>query len=117
MSAYMIYLLCILMGGTCLFAPSAHGTVYAPDLGGINCAATCSVNACGYEPSPGDVACGPMFPCGTRMYTELWGWRTCHDRGGAIDNDEFDVYVSGEEYKSNPWSGYVEAVWVLEVPK
>ena len=113
MTAAIILLFCLAFGGSCLFVPDANVTVYAPELGGHNCLEPCDQTAY-LEPLQYGIgaACGPSIPYGTRVYIDGIGWRTCNDRGGAIDDDEVDVLIRAAEYPS--WmSGLRGVVWVM----
>ena len=111
MNALLIYLFCIAFGGSCAFAESANVTVYAPELGGINCMEPCDRTAYLEELQYGiGAACGLSIKYGTEVYIEGVGWRVCNDHGGSIDNDEVDVLVEG--YPS--WiNGQRDVVWVF----
>ncbi len=53
-----------------------------------------NVTASGARTEPGvTVAAGPGVPFGTEVYIDGLGWRTVHDRGGAITNGKLDVAV------------------------
>lgn len=39
------------------------------------------------------LACPPMYPFGTKVDIEGFGVFTCEDRGGAIKNNHFDIYM------------------------
>jgi len=115
-TALAIYLVCIMTGGTCLFAEGAHVTEYAPLMGGINCQEPCELTASMTPVLYGTTAaCGPGIPFGTRVFVDQVGWRTCLDRGGAIEDDEVDVAVLPAEYLQRGISGYHDVVWVMEV--
>jgi hypothetical protein len=113
-TALIIFLLCMINGGNCLLVEDARVTEYVPELGGTNCAEPCDRTAYMTPIVYGETAaCGPDIPYGTEVYIQDVGWRTCQDRGGAIDNDEVDVAVLPEEYLVLGISGYRDVVWVL----
>lgn len=115
LAALIVYMMCILNGGTCLFVEQAHVTEYAPEMGGNNCEDPCDMTAYMTPVIYGETAaCGPNIPFGTQVYIEDVGWRTCQDRGGAIDDNEVDVAVSPEDYLRFGISGYHNVVWFLE---
>ena len=114
MNALLIYLFCFISGSSCIFVPGANVTVYAPELGGINCLEPCDRTAY-QEPLQYGIgaACGLDIKYGTKVYIEGVGWRVCNDHGGAIDNHEVDVLIRAREYPS--WmSGNRNVVWVLD---
>lgn len=112
--ALVIYLLCAANGVDCLFVKDAHITEYVPELGGNNCSEPCDMTAFMTPVIYGETAaCGPTIPYGTRVYIEGVGWRTCQDRGGAIDDDEVDVAVRPAEYLRLGIGGYRDVVWLL----
>lgn len=39
------------------------------------------------------LACPPNFPFGTKIHIETMGDYTCEDRGGAIKDNHFDIYM------------------------
>ena len=39
------------------------------------------------------LACPPEYPFGTKIEIETMGIYTCEDRGGAIKNNHFDIYM------------------------
>jgi 3D (Asp-Asp-Asp) domain-containing protein len=39
------------------------------------------------------LACPPNYPFGTKIAIEGYGMYTCEDRGGAIKNNHFDIYI------------------------
>jgi len=101
-------------GGNCLLVEDARVTEYVPELGGTNCSEPCDRTAYMTPIIYGETAaCGPDIPYGTEVYIQDVGWRTCQDRGGAIDNDEVDVAVLPEEYLLLGINGYRDVVWVL----
>lgn len=88
----------------------AKVTEYAPGLGGINCQEPCNITASGAPVEPGvTAACGPDYPFGTQVYIPGYGWRTCQDRGGMIENGEVDIAVEVEDLTW--WSGVVWVIW------
>jgi len=64
------------------------------------------------------IAMGPSFPFGTMVWIPNLAWLNgtgifeCHDRGGAIDNSDIDVYVGGNQLKMY-WSDKME-VYIIE---
>lgn len=42
------------------------------------------------------IACPPSYPFGTKIELEGYGVRVCEDRGGAIQGNRIDIYVSTE---------------------
>jgi hypothetical protein len=113
-TALIIFLLCMINGGNCLFVEDARVTEYVPELGGTNCSEPCDRTAYMTPIIYGEtVACGPDIPYSTEVYIQDVGWRTCQDHGGAIDNDEVDVAVLPDEYLVLGISGYRDVVWVL----
>ena len=115
MTSLIILLFCIATGDHCLYEPAANVTVYAPELGAHNCMEPCDLAAY-LEPLQYGVgaACGPSIPYGTQAYIDGGGWRTCNDRGGAIDDDEIDVLIRAEEWPWALWmSGRRGVVWVM----
>jgi 3D (Asp-Asp-Asp) domain-containing protein len=93
--------------------PDAHVTLYAPEMGGINCSGDCTIAAFG-NPLDYDVgvACGPSWPWNTPVYVTGFGWKRCQDRGGAIDDDEVDVLVYADQYTNTlHLTGNVPVVW------
>ena len=112
--ALAFYLFCIASGGQCMYVENAHVTEYAPELGGHNCQEPCDLTAFMTPLIYGETAaCGPSIPYGTRVYIEGVGWRTCQDRGGAIDDDEVDIAVLPEDYLQFGFSGHRDVVWIL----
>ena len=39
------------------------------------------------------LACPPQYPFGVQIYIEGMGLYTCEDRGGAIKDNKFDIYM------------------------
>jgi len=117
LTALIIYLFCIMSGGSCVYEEEAHVTTYAPEFGdALNCMEPCDITASGLEVDYGrTIACGPSIPFGTKVYIDGWGWRTCDDRGGAINDDEIDIAVRAVDF--NYWSGNVGVVWIMEPVK
>jgi len=115
MNALLIFLFCFVTGSGCIFVPDANVTVYAPELGGINCEAPCDLTAYSLPLEYGiGAACGPSIRYGTKVYIESIGWRVCNDHGGAIDDDEVDVLIRASEYPS--WmSGERNVVWLFDI--
>ena len=114
MTAPLLLLFCLAIGGHCLYEPAARVTEYVPEWGGINCAPPCHLTASMTPVTPGvTAACGPSIPFGTRVYINDIGWRTCQDRGGAIDDDEIDVAVEPGEFMRLGINGHHAVVWVL----
>lgn len=112
-AARILFLICLISGGSCLFVPAAHITEYAPELGGINCLAPCDLTAYLEPIRYGETAaCGPSIPYGTQVYIESVGWRTCLDRGGAIDDQEVDIATHPDDLYTQ--SGYYDTVWILD---
>jgi hypothetical protein len=112
--ALAIYLLCVANGANCLYVQDAHVTEYVPELGGHNCEEPCNMTAFMTPILYGETAaCGPDIPYGTRVFIDSVGWRTCQDRGGAIDNDEVDVAVRAVDYLRLGINGYRDVVWLL----
>jgi 3D (Asp-Asp-Asp) domain-containing protein len=112
--ALAIYLLCVANGANCLYVQDAHVTEYVPELGGHNCEEPCNMTAFGTPILYGETAaCGPNIAYGTRVFIDGVGWRTCQDRGGAIDDDEVDVAVRPAEYLRLGINGYRDVVWLL----
>jgi hypothetical protein len=112
--ALAIYLLCVANGASCLYVQDAHVTEYVPELGGHNCEEPCNMTAFMTPILYGETAaCGPDIPYGTRVFIDGVGWRTCQDRGGAIDNDEIDVAVRAMDYLRLGINGYRDVVWLL----
>lgn len=113
-TALVIYLLCVANGVACVYVEDARITEYAPELGGHNCLEPCDRTAFMTPIIYGETAaCGPNIPYGTRVYIDRVGWRTCQDRGGAIEDDEVDVAVRPHEYLMRGINGFRSAVWVL----
>jgi len=112
MQALLIYLFCFVTSNQCQFVPDANVTVYAPELGGINCQEPCDLTAYSEPLQYGiGAACGLDIEYGARVYIEGVGWRTCNDHGGAINNNEVDILIRASEYPS--WmSGERDVVWV-----
>jgi 3D (Asp-Asp-Asp) domain-containing protein len=114
LAALMIYLFCLVNGGNCLYVEDARVTEYVPELGGTNCEEPCDLTAYMTPVIYGETAaCGPNIPYGTQVFIEDVGWRTCQDRGGAIDDDEIDVAVPPDEYLVSGISAHRTVVWVL----
>lgn len=114
MTATLLLLFCVASGGHCRHEPAARVTEYVPEWGGINCAEPCNLTASMTPVTPGvTAACGPSIPFGTRVYIEGVSWRTCQDRGGAIDNDEVDVAVKPIDYMMHGINGTHAVTWVL----
>lgn len=113
--ALVIYFLCLAgHPGGCAYEPAARVTEYAPALGGINCEEPCHITASMLPITYGvTAACGPHVPFGTLLYIESAGWRTCHDRGGAIDDDEVDVAVEPHQYLELGINGHHPLVWIF----
>ena len=112
--AWVIYMFCVANGGHCLYLENARVTEYAPEMGGNNCAEPCDRTAYMTPIIYGETAaCGPNVPYGTQVYIEYVGWRTCQDRGGAIEDDEVDVAVQPFDYLKMGITGYRPTVWVL----
>ena len=110
----ILYLLCVVSGGECLYVEDARVTEYVPELGGLNCEEPCDKTAYMTPVLYGETAaCGPDIPYATRVYIQDVGWRVCQDHGGAIDNDEVDVAVRPDEYLVKGYSGYRNVVWIL----
>ncbi len=112
--ALIIYILCLAAHpSACAYQPAARVTEYVPALGGINCQEPCDVTASMVPVTYGvTAACGPNIPFGTLVYLDPAGWRTCHDRGGAIDDDEIDVAVEAHRYDQHGINGYHPVVWI-----
>ena len=112
--ALVIYLLCLAAHpGQCVYEPAARVTEYVPAFGGINCEEPCNITASMLPVTYGlTAACGPNVPFGTLLYIESAGWRTCHDRGGAIDDDEVDVAVEPAQYFHLGINGRHPVVWI-----
>ncbi len=115
--------LCLAMGGECQ-AEESRVTVYAPQMGGINCEEPCDVTASGWPVMYGvTVACSPEHMWDW-VYLEGIGWRRCLDTGGWITGSDVDVAIPVEEcimveteYGEvcwHPWSDEREVVFVAE---
>ena len=114
MTAALILLFCMAFGGNCIHEPAARVTEYVPAWGGINCSEPCDLTASMTPVTAGvTAACGPGIPFGTRVFIEDVGWRTCQDRGGAIDDDEIDVAVEPEDFMLRGINGHHAVVWVM----
>ncbi len=114
MTAALILVFCIVTGGHCLHELAARVTEYVPEWGGHNCMEPCDLTASMTPVVPGvTAACGPGIPFGTRVFIEDVGWRTCQDRGGAIDNDEIDVAVEPGDYMRLGINRSHAVTWVL----
>ena len=112
----LLLFFCVAFGGDCRYAPAAHVTTYAPDLGGINCQEPCNLTAW-QEPLRYGIgaACGPNIPYGTVVHISEVGQRVCNDRGGAIDDYEVDILIRGSEHPS--WmAGHRSVLWVFPRP-
>jgi len=95
---YWLYLLCLTLRGNCVLREETHVTHYVPMFGGVNCQGDCTITASGEKVIYGrSAACGMDIPHGTRVFISGVGWRTCTDKGGAIDNDEVDIAVHVDE--------------------
>ena len=114
MPTAILFALCLLFGGRCTYHPAARMTEYVPAAGGINCMEPCNITA-SMEPVQYGLtaACGPNIPFHTRVYTKATGWRTCHDRGGLIGDDEVDVAVLPADYLQHGFDGQHPTLWVL----
>ena len=117
--ALLIFLFCsIAQPGRCIYQPAARVTEYVPALGGINCQEPCDITASMLPVTIGvTAACGPAVPFGTLVYIEPAGWRTCHDRGTAIDDDDVDVAVEPDAYLQHGIDGYHPVVWIYPPPQ
>ena len=75
-------------------------SVYAPDLGDINCDGDCSTMANMQEPYEGALACPMWLPLGTVIeldHTPVGhGFFTCSDRGGMVTDNKLDFCITGD---------------------
>jgi len=100
----------MLTTGACEMADS-RVTVYAPELGGVNCAPYCD----GFTATMVPAEPGLVAACAEdRLYSTVWiegvGLRQCLDVGGAIEGDDVDVLIDADDcewidgYCAHEWS-------------
>ena len=114
--AWVIYTICLMSGGDCLYQEQARITEYVPSRGGHNCMEPCHLTGYMLPVVYGHTAaCGPNIPGGTPVYMEGVGWRSCEDHGGAITDIRVDI--ASPEYPSIDYyilGGWRDTVWILE---
>lgn len=60
------------------------------------------------------VAASKQFPLGTKLYIEGVGYRTVHDRGGAIKGSKIDVYVNSHSSCYTPAYNTTTKVYIVQ---